>query len=64
MTNRNNPRDRYRPRNPIAKNLMEEKDGLYRLRTIQKQQDRYKRHKLHPKDVNIEDEDYEYKDRN
>lgn len=56
MTNRNNPRDKYRPRNPIAKHLMDEREGIYHLKTVPPKE-RYRRHKLHPKDINLEEAD-------
>lgn len=57
VTNRNNPRDKYRPKNPIAKNLMDEREGIYRLKVVPPKE-RYKRTKLHPKDItNLKDLD-------
>lgn len=56
MTNRNNPRDKYRPRNPIAKHLMDEREGIYRLKTVPPKE-RYRRQKLHPKDITLEEAD-------
>lgn len=57
VTNRNNPRDKYRPRNPVAKNLMDEREGIYRLKVVPPKE-RYKRIKLHPKDItNLKDLD-------
>jgi len=59
MTNRHNPRDTYRPRNPIAKHLMDEREGIYRLKTVPPKE-RYKRKHLRPKDINLEEEENEY----
>lgn len=55
MSNRNNPRDPYRHRNPIAKHLMDERDGTFKLRVVAPK-DKYRRIKLQPKDINLEEE--------
>lgn len=38
---------------------MDEREGIYRLKAVPPKE-RYKRHKLHPKDINLNEEDHEY----
>lgn len=56
MTNRSNPRDPYKRRNPIQKNLRENGDGLFRLKVVKPQKD-YKRVHLRPRDIEELNED-------